>query len=228
MSTVIPALNISVSKRYFWTDSTVTLAWLAADSGRWKTFIANRVSEIQTLTNSLEWGHVKSNDNPADVLSRGCTPNELKNNTLWWHGPVWLKNNEFKHSTAYRCSAHINDIKNEEKITPIIVCTTKVGASFDIDKYSTLNKLSHVVAYLLRYKNNSLSKRNNIPRITGPLNTDEILTAIKSIIKLLQGTYFSSEIKDLKSKNYVSLSSNIYKLNPFIDDDGIVCAWAVD
>ncbi|XP_060846330.1 uncharacterized protein LOC132925994 [Rhopalosiphum padi] len=223
MSTIIPALNISVSKRYFWTDSTVTLAWLAADSGKWKTFVANRVSEIHTLTNRLEWGQVKSNDNPADVLSRGCTPNELKNNTLWWHGPVWLKNNEFKCSTAYTEDyENINDIKNEERITPIVVCTTKVGALFDIDKYSSLNKLSHVVAYLLRYKNNSLSKRNNIPRITGTLTVYEISTAIKAIIKLLQGLYFSSEIKDLKGKRNVSLSSKIYKLNPFIDDDGIV------
>lgn len=98
MSTIIPALNISASKRYFWTDSTVALAWLAADSGKWKTFVANRVSEIHTLTNRLEWGHVKSNDNPADVLSRGCTPNELKNNTLWWHGPIWLKNNDIQHT----------------------------------------------------------------------------------------------------------------------------------
>jgi len=43
-----------MSKRYFWTDSTVTLAWLAADSGKWKTFVVNRVSEIHTLTNILE------------------------------------------------------------------------------------------------------------------------------------------------------------------------------
>lgn len=75
----------------------------------------------------------------------------------------------------------INDVQNEEKITPIIACATTMGALFDIDRYSSLNKLSRVVAYLLRFKNNSLCKRNNIPQITGPLNLDEILTAIKSL-----------------------------------------------
>lgn len=224
MSMIIPALNISVSKRYFWTDSTVTLAWLAADSCKWKTFVANRVSEIHTLTNRLEWGHVKSYDNPADVLSRGCTPNELKSNTLWWHGPVWLINDKFKYSTLYtEDSEHIiNDIKNEEKITPITVCTTKVGASFDVDKYSSLTKLLHVVSYLLRFKNNALSKRNNTSRIIGPLNANEVSTATKIVIKSIQHAHFSTEIEELKNNRNVSVRSKMSKLNPFIDDSGIV------
>ncbi|CAI6360799.1 unnamed protein product [Macrosiphum euphorbiae] len=80
---IIPALRLNISRRYLWTDSTVTLAWIAAESSKWKTFVANRVGEIHTLTDRAEWGHVTSNDNPADVLSRGCTPSELKYNTQW-------------------------------------------------------------------------------------------------------------------------------------------------
>ncbi|VDD93797.1 unnamed protein product [Enterobius vermicularis] len=34
--------------------------------------------------------YVPSEDNPADMGSRGCTPNELKNNDLWWSGSDWL------------------------------------------------------------------------------------------------------------------------------------------
>lgn len=90
-------------------------------------------------------------------------PNMLYN-TLWWHGPIWLNNNEFKCPTVYiEDLGRVVDIKIEKKITPIIACTTTVSASFTIDKYSSLNKLSHVVAYLLRYKRNSLSKHNNTP-----------------------------------------------------------------
>lgn len=37
------------------------------------------------------WGHVVSEDNPADCASRGIFPSELLNNDLWWSGPSWLK-----------------------------------------------------------------------------------------------------------------------------------------
>jgi len=134
---------------------------------------------------------VTSNDNPADALSRGCTPSELKYNSQWWYGPSWLESKTFKCSTSYtKNTEHISDVQSEEKTALMVVCTSQRDVSLDINKYSSLNKLSHVVAYLLRYKKNSLSKRNNSPRIIGPLNVDEISTAIKSILKLLQGKYF--------------------------------------
>lgn len=79
---MVPRLNIKVNKKHFWSDSTIVLAWLNSLSTRWKTFVAHRVGEIQTLTTEAEWGFVKSNDNPADIISRGCSPNQLKDNTL--------------------------------------------------------------------------------------------------------------------------------------------------
>ena len=40
------ALNMEDVDTYFWTDSTVTLAWIKGAAHRWKTFVANRVQEI--------------------------------------------------------------------------------------------------------------------------------------------------------------------------------------
>nr|XP_029732090.1 uncharacterized protein LOC109398832 [Aedes albopictus] len=49
---------------YLWTDSTIVLDWLAATPSSWKTFMANRVAEIQELTTHAVWNHVPSKDNP--------------------------------------------------------------------------------------------------------------------------------------------------------------------
>ncbi|XP_068210791.1 uncharacterized protein [Palaemon carinicauda] len=38
-------------------DSTVALSWIKGDPSRWKTFVANRVTEIQTLTSPSCWYH---------------------------------------------------------------------------------------------------------------------------------------------------------------------------
>ena len=88
------SLNLTIDRTCLWTDSTIVIAWLAAEPTRWKTFVANRVSEIQGLTEDAAWGHVSSEDNPADILSRGKSVRNIKDNALWWHGPTWLGQDE--------------------------------------------------------------------------------------------------------------------------------------
>ncbi|KAK9744227.1 hypothetical protein QE152_g7950 [Popillia japonica] len=84
------ALKSEFDKQYLWSDSTVTLSWIRACPKRWKTFVANRVSEIQRLTNIEDWYHVRSKENPADIVSRGMSVEDLQNSELWWSGPYWL------------------------------------------------------------------------------------------------------------------------------------------
>ncbi|XP_032676814.1 uncharacterized protein LOC116846716 [Odontomachus brunneus] len=73
-----------------WSDSTVVLSWLRHHPSRWKTFIANRVSDIQGRLRGVEWRHVITSDNPADCASRGLLGSELVSHQLWWRGPPWL------------------------------------------------------------------------------------------------------------------------------------------
>ena len=58
-----------------------------------KTFVANRVNEIQAATKAQDWFHVPAQDNPADLISRGQNPQDFINNRLWVHGPQCLSNN---------------------------------------------------------------------------------------------------------------------------------------
>ncbi|CAH1980464.1 unnamed protein product [Acanthoscelides obtectus] len=59
-----------------------------------KTFVANRLSEIQTLTAEHQWRYIETKHNPADVLSRGAYPHELSDMVLWWNGPDFLSEDE--------------------------------------------------------------------------------------------------------------------------------------
>ena len=67
------ALKIEIEP-YFWSDSSIVLHWLATNPSSWKTFVANRVSEIQHLTANGKLNHVQVIDNPADIISRGMDP----------------------------------------------------------------------------------------------------------------------------------------------------------
>ncbi|XP_075217845.1 uncharacterized protein LOC142322651 [Lycorma delicatula] len=68
LSKLLPILNLSIERVHLWTDSKICL---------WKTFVANRVSQIQDLTDVNDWKHVASSDNPADLISRGSNPESL-------------------------------------------------------------------------------------------------------------------------------------------------------
>jgi hypothetical protein len=73
-----------------WTDSTIVLCWLKQVPTHWKIFVANRVSEIQDITDVHSWRHVRSADNTADYVSRGVVPQLLPLLSQWWNGPDLL------------------------------------------------------------------------------------------------------------------------------------------
>ncbi|GFX36442.1 integrase catalytic domain-containing protein [Trichonephila clavipes] len=76
-SSVKHALKISNIKTYFWTDSSTVLTWIIRRE-QWSVFVANRISEIRKLTTSEDWFHISIDQNPADILSRGCGPKQLQ------------------------------------------------------------------------------------------------------------------------------------------------------
>lgn len=84
---VVGALDHTFSKSYFWSDSTVVLQWMKSPPRTWKTFVANRIAEIQATTHGCLWLHVAGTENPADLLSRGFPADELVACDKWLHGP---------------------------------------------------------------------------------------------------------------------------------------------
>ncbi|GFT47635.1 uncharacterized protein TNCV_2346271 [Trichonephila clavipes] len=66
----LDAFKVNISQIYLWTDSSIVLAWIKKPLAQLKTFVRNRVSIIQELTESDFWKHVNSENNPADILSR--------------------------------------------------------------------------------------------------------------------------------------------------------------
>lgn len=70
----------------YWSDSSVTLAWIANQRKR---FVENRVKEINKFINPSQWRYAPGPTNPADLVSRDCSPQHLLK-SQWWNGPKWL------------------------------------------------------------------------------------------------------------------------------------------
>ena len=71
------------------------LRYLRNVSTRFKTFVAHRVQQIQDLTNINSWNYVPSEENPADIASRGLNPTDEEKLSFWLNGPAFLKNSTY-------------------------------------------------------------------------------------------------------------------------------------
>ncbi|XP_029165881.1 uncharacterized protein LOC114936752, partial [Nylanderia fulva] len=212
-------LELPTAPTHLWTDSTVALTWIKSHPSRWKDFVRNRVSFIQELSNS-RWHHVSGKENPADLASRGVTPQRLQQNELWWTGPRWLHT----HSTSWPSSIPIlESTDNLEERPP--QCTTAVENHEHklsmLDRYSSLTTLIRTTAWVqraLQLFRKSVASRSSHE----PLTVEELESALLLWVKLTQQLYFSSEIKTLKSQRSLSTSSSLYRLTPFLDSEGLL------
>jgi hypothetical protein len=197
---------------YFFVDSMVALHWIRGCPSKWTTYVANRVSEIQTSFPNAKWDHVASKQNPADLASRSCSAKELIDNTLWWTGPIWLRENETSWPT--HASFNMENIP-EQRATNVFVAIQ--GDEWDIfNRFSSYNKLIRVTSLILRF---SFNCRNSKNKRTGILSALELKQAHDILIKITQSQCFHHEKIQLQNDKYVSNNSKLKSLNPFIMND---------
>ena len=89
-----------ITEQHCWLDSTVALYWIEG-TGEYRQFVANRVAKIQSHT-SVEWHHISTDQNPADLGSRRGQLTEM-----WFNGPRWLRKSN--NSTIHRNPSRSED-----------------------------------------------------------------------------------------------------------------------
>ncbi|XP_075150765.1 uncharacterized protein LOC142224874 [Haematobia irritans] len=214
-STVIAKLPISDLTTHFWTDSTIVLAWLKKPPCNWSTFVGNRVSEILENVGNHNWQHVDSESNPADLASRGCSPSDLNNHALWWHGPQWLKLPKDRWP-AYEI---LGDTNLEAKAVKVLTTTTFEDP---LIRFSSLSHAYRVLCYALRFWRNTGSNRTHLRIRSDEIRPEEILDVKRRIIIMTQKHYFAKEYANLENKIRISSSSSLLTMNPFLDSGGIM------
>ncbi|XP_064645418.1 uncharacterized protein LOC135498615 [Lineus longissimus] len=224
------ALKLAHVTLHAWSDSTVTLDWIHGNPTRWKTFVANKVSEIQSLMNASQWRFCPGYGNPSDCASRGILASELVTHDLWWHGTAWLAESSENWPELHRVSDSV-ETKREMKSTRIDTATahvhvvesnvveSSVMATFDLFPYSVLYKLVRISACCLRW----LQARDPGKHvIKGPLTCAELDSALKLWIKQAQSDEFSEDIARLKAGE-IMVSKNLQALCPFLNSEDVLC-----
>ena len=94
---LIRILEIPMKMVTFFSESTDVLWWIRGHGRDFRPFVANRVGEIQMSTEPSQWQHVPTDQNPADLCTRGATPSELSECSLWWNEPKWVLEDKSKY-----------------------------------------------------------------------------------------------------------------------------------
>ncbi|XP_049871346.1 uncharacterized protein LOC126370517 isoform X2 [Pectinophora gossypiella] len=201
-------------KVHLYVDSQIVLSWLNTAPAKLGVYVANRVKAICELTETFSWSYVNTMENPADCLSRGVDAHLLVNVDLWWHGPQFLQNADWAHSSEN--TTILTDIP-EMKVCNVVTTPSNETFKF-LSKYSDINKMKRVLAFIYRFINNCKVKKEK--RESGYLTCKELNFALNMIIKHDQNEHFADEIRDLLSNK--PIKSNLKSLNPFIDGMGIL------
>ncbi|UYV72915.1 hypothetical protein LAZ67_10001151 [Cordylochernes scorpioides] len=125
--------------------------------------------------------HVKGEDNPADLASRGNSLDQFLDLELCWHGPPWLKTT----SQPYNDSIPVINAQclSEKRIKTNLFVRGNISYSF-ITRYSSFNKLKRIRGWIFRFFYNCrkpLKKEKS-----GELSLEEIETSFNRIIRCVQ------------------------------------------
>lgn len=82
--------TFAAAPAFIWTDSEIALYWLRKQPNELKTFVANRVAKVLQVVRPEQSRHIRSEENPADLVSRGVSADSLIGHGLWWNGPPMM------------------------------------------------------------------------------------------------------------------------------------------
>lgn len=208
-------------------DAQIVLAWLHSteNSSTKQIFIKNRVSDIHSIQQNtlkqyniaINFLYVKTAENPADLATRGLSLSNFKQHlSLWQNGPSWISLSPDQWPQPdLGCLNIETQNKMYNSISAFNIINQPISL-FDIERFSSFNKLHRVAQYVFNFIHRC---RKSFKQYS----PDDIKLFF---IKQMQQQGFPQEItylkKDPKTLSKIPIPSRVYKLNLFLDTQGVL------
>ena len=203
-------------------DAQIVLSWLLTDVTKLKTkniYAKNRIKDIKVMVDDIgrnynievKFKYVSTQENPADLLTRGLTFDQFNDNLkFWFNGPDWINKNPIVYPVSnLECLTKVQKTMVQKTILKEVHIVEPV-VSFE--RYSSIDKLINVTAAVFKAVNKfKKSSLNN-----------ELESAKIYLIKTMQSQEFEEELKFLKSKENKNPPNLVKSLNLFLDKEGIL------
>ncbi|XP_073776433.1 uncharacterized protein [Danio rerio] len=200
-------LSVPINQVTLWSDSSTVLAWIQADSCRFKVFVGTRIAEIQELTDPKDWRYVDSKSNPADDITRGKTLNELAKPSRWSQGPSFLllspdqwPKRPFSHPSS-------EDVELKQSTFCGLTSPVLHSALPNCNQFESYKELLTATARVL----------HGSATTTDVLTAEDYKEAELSLLRQAQTESFPVEMVQLKSDKPLSMTSRLLCLAPEYD-----------
>ncbi|CAB0039752.1 unnamed protein product [Trichogramma brassicae] len=193
-------------------DSSVVLEWIRGHPSRWPTFVANRVSDIQTGPPDASWRLVRTMDNLADCATRGLSPLDLAVFSLWWTGPPWILDEE----TTWPASIVPPDQSVQVMIARQAPPPAAAGCLPDFGPFSSFNRMVKVLCSCRQWLTALRRGEATISR------AEDWRQAECLCFRLIQAHHSADDVTAITSGRILHKRSNLAKLHPFVDSEGLI------
>ena len=213
-------------RSFIWSDSSCVLAWLRSGVNRRQPFVTNRLSEIATLSQPDEMRFVPTDHNPADIPSRGSSIIDLHNSPFLC-GPKFLRKHEgewpgppINPPQLAIIDPATPDVDEDTAEGEITNDRSDVGLSalLGIDRFSTLNRLVRIGAYVRRFISN-LRKPKELRYLDNFLSYKERQDVFLELLREEQERLHPKEITRLREGSRILGNSPLTHLHPVLLDD---------
>ena len=210
-------LDISDLKVTYWVDSNVVLGYIRNDCRRYRTYVGNRKRKINAYTPKKAWKRVKSSENPADVASRGVSPDEQGKVDLWFNSAPFLHLPEESWETIDLPAVDANDPEVIHEAS-LAVNTTNVQEDQSLlerleCRISRWLRMTRVVGWMRKYIQRYVMK---LP-VEADLDVEDVIQAEMAVVRMIQGRHFKIEGREIGK-----VSRQLSSLDPYTDSSGVL------
>ena len=209
-----------------------------------KRFVARRIEKLQEIMN-CSFHYVSTHDNPADMLTRGKSVEELAQDSTWWHGPSWLSHSseEWPETRIPPVSTDACQEYTVAKVTPVVhAFATNAQPVPDLgllgipfDRFSSLPRMIRVTWMCLKFlklkvwSKLSVATQDSHPTLrksfdqisTNSLTSSDYQVALKMCVRHVQATTYPEELTAISQGTKSTL---VHQLNLQLDDDDLLRA----
>ncbi|XP_062579354.1 uncharacterized protein LOC134241304 [Saccostrea cucullata] len=211
---VLKHIDTTIHEVKFYTDSRIVLGYIYNQTKRFNTYVANRVQRIRQHSAPDQWNYISTEENPANVGSRGILANELPQ-SMWLQGPVCLQHSYLSEKEDFPLIDPEKD--SEIRNTNVVVQKTCFNAHEvynRIDRFSSWTSLVRAITVLRK----AVMRKLGLP-LLDPVHVNSATELF--LVKLCQNETFSAEITNLVNDKPVSKDSSLRYLDPYLHD-GII------
>ena len=233
LSFVQKELNMDIVSKHIWLDLQCVLCWIESKKSL-NTFVANRVKEIKEQAD-VQFHYIPTQQNPADIASRGTSTDQLQTHKLWWNGPDWLLKStdewpvwNFNKESESLLSKTETEVKKSNVMyeAKLVAADGSIqqhgekrmpGAPYDIDitRFSSFAKLVRVTALVKRF----IEKMKKTKTRNGSLDAAEIHDAEQKWIAYIQAEHYNDIIQSIKEMKTNKCKD---KLDLYLDKQGLL------